>query len=154
MEGEKNITAVRQPTFNFSSLLAKGKLQVHKFIGSLIYIKYKIKLSEKIAFISKDMNIMPYVKYVVLSSLLPNDSNIESLSICWRNICTRYLFHLHIGLLFTYNWNLLQNKRNFFMNMIISKPFIKTIIQFDLQWVEKSHGAFTYLIYIMNWMNS
>lgn len=62
MEGEKNITAVRQPTFNFSSLLAKGKLQVHKFIGSLIYIKYKIKLSEKIAFISKDIIIMPFVK--------------------------------------------------------------------------------------------
>ena len=123
MAGEKNITAVRQPTFNFSSLLAKGKLQVHKFIGSLIYIKYKIKLSEKIAFISKDMNIMPFVKYVVLSSLLPNDSNIESLSICWRNICTRDLFLLHIGLIFTYNWNLSQNKRDFFYEYDYFKTF-------------------------------
>lgn len=153
MEGEKNITAVRQPTFNFSSLLAKGKLQVHKFIGSLIYIKYKIKNSEKNCLYFKRYEYYAICKIVVLLSLLPNDSNIESLSICWRNICTRYLFLLHIGLLFTYNWNLLQNKRDFFINMIISKPFIKTIIQFDLQWVEKSHGAFSYLIYIMNWMN-
>ena len=30
MEGENNIAAVRQPTFNFSTLLAKGKLRVHR----------------------------------------------------------------------------------------------------------------------------